>query len=165
MDGNERQDGKKRVLVFAISCCIVICGLVVAIVVAMNNRSESVDVVNPGSESEYKTFFDGWGEYIKTNDGVGLIAVTNEQLDRTSDVQEKADIYAMRAGVLYNMSDNGQYTQQILSDAYTAEELKPSGNTAYLIYYYEHEFGNDVVAEEYLKIAEERGEMIPPGRG
>lgn len=152
----------KWLLALLISLSIAICGLVVGIIVVINSNHAAEDTVEVGTED----IFGGWGEYINNNDGEGLIATTDEMIRSTDDAEMKSDIYAMRAGVLYNMDDGVEkYSAQILSDVYNAEECYPTGQTAYLIYYYENIFGDPAVAEKYLKIAEERGMTLPPGRG
>ena len=170
MAEKSRKSNTKGWLVVLACMSLVICLLVVAIVVVINNRPAVEHPVETDSDSNIGegTIFDDWGEYIANNDMKGLIEMTDKAIQTTDDIEKKAVLYASRAGVLYNYdieNRSSEYSAQILADVYSAEELYPSGNTAYLIYYYEQEFGNDAVAKEYLKVAEERGMTMPPGKG
>lgn len=162
--GKNRQKIMAWAMGAALLLIVAIC--VVAIVATTMSKNDSVDV--GVEEPEYGDVFDSWGEYVANKDMEGLIELTNKQLEATDDVETKAVIYASRAGMLYDFDvEEGasRYKDQVLFDVYKAEEFYPTGDTAYLIYVYEQAYGNDTVAEEYLKIAEERGEAIPPGRG
>ena len=163
--GKDKQKIMTWVMGGALLVVVMVCAAAVVVLVANKNRS-SVDV--GVEESEQGSIFDSWGEYITNKDMDGLIEFTNKQIEATDDAETKAMIYESRAGVLYSFdaeNENDEYKAQILSDVYSAEEYYPTGDTAYLIYMYEQAYGNTVVAEEYLKIAEERGETISPGKG
>lgn len=159
---------RQRIMAWAMGAAllliVVICA--VAVVVTTMSKNDSVDV--GVEEPEYGGVLDSWGEYVANKDMEGLVELTNKQLDATSDAETKAVIYSARAGALYSFDveeGSDKYKDQILSDAYKAEETYPTSDTAYLIYMYEQAYGNTAVAEEYLKIAEERGMTMPPGKG
>ena len=163
-----RDNGEKKELIWGVGfflLIITIVCLIVAIIVVVGDKN-SVDDVE--KEIERVTQFNGWEDYIANKDMEGLIEFTNKEIEATDEAEVKAIIYASRAGVLYSFdaeNENDEYKAQILSDVYSAEEYYPTGDTAYLIYMYEQAYGNTVVAEDYLKIAEERGKKIPLGEG
>ena len=163
-----RDNGEKKELIWGVGfflLIITIVCLIVAIIVVVGNKNSADDVEK---EIERVTQFNGWEDYIANKDMEGLIEFTNKEIEATDEAEVKAIIYASRAGVLYSFdaeNENDEYKAQILSDVYSAEEYYPTGDTAYLIYMYEQAYGNTVVAEDYLKIAEERGKKIPLGEG
>ena len=162
-----KQRGSNRglwVLLGGLGC--IICVLVMVLVMVIKGRSAETGV--RAGDSEQPALVDDWGEYIDSEDADGLIELTNRQIESADDDEIISDIYASRAGVLYNFdatNDSNKYGPQILSDIYNAEEYYPTEQTAYLIYVYEQVYGDPVVAEEYLNIAEERGRVVIIERG
>ena len=143
----------------------VICVLTVVLVVMQSSHP-----VEPEKEetAQGELISDDWSEYIINRDVNELIGMTNRQIESASDNETKSTIYSYRAAALYSFdveSESAEYGDQILSDAYNAEEYYPTDKTAYLVYFYEQIYGDPVVAEEYLNIAKERGMTVSPGKG
>ncbi len=156
---------KEKILAWAMGSAVLLIVVISVVVVSMvfvkNNQRVERRV-------EKETMFDDWGEYINNKDAVGLIEMTDRQIESTDDNEVKSIIYATRANILYGFDigdDNADYGAQVLSDIHNAEECYPTGDSAYMVYVYEQEYGDTAVAEKYLKLAEERGEIIPPGKG
>lgn len=161
MEDAKKKRGNRGIFVFLGCMFFVISGLVVAVIM---NMDHPVNTSNDDMASQ-ETLFDNWGDYIVDGDMERFIEVTNEEIEATSDAETKSIIYASRAGVLFNFdvqNDTNTYGAQILSDVYNAEEHYPTGQTAYLIYYYERIYGEDpVVADGYLELAKARGLILP----
>ena len=159
---------KEKILAWAMGTAvmsIVIMGVVVvSIFLVRNSQLEGIDETEQVEQEEQSY---GWEEFIANRDAEGLIETSNKQIELTSDNEVISDIYTTRAGVLYGFDledDSVDYGVQILSDIHSAEECYPTGDSAYMVYVYEQIYGDVVVADEFLKIAEERGETIPPGK-
>lgn len=102
------------------------------------------------------------GEFSEEPEGLGVeeyIAEMEKRIEAAESNEEKAELYSMRAGTLYNRQSvgEGDFSQQILEDVYMAETLNPTSQSAYEIYVYENDFGDFKKAEEYLNKAKERG--------
>ena len=136
-----------------IALCSVMVLLIGGIVVVKINQNDDVEPELVYEEEDVElTPKSSLEEYMNE---------TNEQLNNAATNEEKAIIYTDRAAELLDrhLDGEGDYSEQILADAYKAEELDPSGDTAYAIYMYERELGSKKKANEYLKIAEERGHV------
>lgn len=117
-----------------------------------------------GSRSEALEYLVNFGN---ANDIVPYIEATNRALAGATSDDVKADIYIMQANVIYNYdgADKDIYYEQMLSDAYNSEEIKHSGETAYMVYICEEKVGNDEKSKEYYEIAKERGYFDREVRG
>lgn len=161
MEDAKKKRGNRWLFVFLGCMFFVISGLVVAVIMNMDHP------VNTGNNdmANQETLFDDWGDYIVSGDMEGLIVATDKEIEATDNAETISTIYASRAGVLFNFDvQNGtnMYGVQILSDVYNAEEYYPTGQTAYLIYYYEHIYREDsAVADDYLELAKARGLILP----
>lgn len=161
MEDTKKKRGDKGLLVFLGCMFFVISGLAAAVVLNMNH---SVDISEEDVVSR-EVLFDEWENYVASGDMEGLIVATDKEIEATDNAETISTTYASRAGVLYNYdvgNSTERYGSQILSDAYSAEEHYPTGQTAYLIYYYERIYGEDpVVADDYLELAKARGLVLP----
>ena len=83
------------------------------------------------------------------------LAAYNEYLNETTDSETLSLIHSWRALDLYRLYRE-RFSDLILADVHEAEELKPTYATATLIYFFENEFGNADVAENYHLLASER---------
>lgn len=153
-----QKNGNKKLLVLLAFLCVIICGLVVGIIIVNNNTLRL---------SNYNEALDYLAEYIGSEDPNTFIEATDRALVAATNDSVKADIYLMRAGTLYNYSigKDDEYLDQMLADAYKAESLNPTAQSAYNVSVYESMAGNEAKSEEYLKIAKERGLLDNPGRG
>lgn len=96
----------------------------------------------------------------------GYLAETDKQIESITSSEEKAYIYKKRAFDLYKEMEKGEdLSKLILADVYKAEEINPTIDSAYNIYYFEDKIGSKEKANEYLRIAEERGFDKKKGRG
>ena len=134
--------------------CVVIVGLVVAIIVVKNNNIANKP--NPDEE----TFLEN-GEFSEEPEGLSTedyLVEMNKRIEATDSAEEKAKLHTFIAGTLYNKQLNGEgdFVSQILENAYAAEDEYPTERTAYNIYSYEDELGDKTKAEEYLEKAKER---------
>ncbi|MBR2766679.1 hypothetical protein IKD67_01155 [Candidatus Saccharibacteria bacterium] len=151
----EKGGGKSRWLVAALfSLLFLIVGLIISIIVVKENQKEYIAkqeeeieaVVSGGEATE-----DQLNNYIKDVD---------KQIAEASTNDEKAKLYADRASYLCSYISRPEfekYKEQILSDAYKAEELNPTAFSAYNISYYERMFGNEEQVNQYYDLAKERG--------
>ena len=160
MEGQKRQKGNLWLIVLLAVLAIMIVGLVIGIIV-INVTKDSSEQAGGGETEEVDTSEQFSAEQIKS-----VIEETDRAISEAGANEEKAAIYADRAGQLFNLSHGGGgYVEMILSDAYKAEELAPTAYTAYYIYVYEDAFGNSEKAEEYLRIAQARGFIEGNGEG
>ncbi len=138
---------------------VVILGLVIGIVVVL---SKGRLVLNTPDEALAYLVNFGNADNIEP-----YIEAANRALDAATNDDVRAEIYSMRAGVIFNYSgdDQGNYYGQMLSDAYNAEEIKHSDETAYIISICEGKVGNDEKSKEFFEIAKERGYFDIPGKG
>ena len=146
---------------------IVIIGLVVGIVVVKLQSSDNTVIVDGNDQTvdEYDTD-EIEEEYIRPT-VEEYMAEMEERISSAETDEEKAELYLSRAGELYirQQTGEGDFSEAILEDAYMAERINPTMDTAYDIYVYESEFGDDKKAEQYLKLAEERGLVYEGGKG
>lgn len=159
MDGQEPQKKPKsyRLIFILGGLCLVAIMLTVFVIVKNNN--------NPDSDEE--TVFVEEDDDLTPDQSIDdYLTETEAELEKATTGEEKAAIYLDRAGELYRRQqiDEDNYTEEILSDAYKAEEIASSADTAYAIYYYEKRLGSSEVADKYLEIAKERG-YTEGGRG
>ena len=101
-------------------------------------------------------------EVLETLDKKGTDAFISDVTKRVKKLEtneDRAVIYSRRAGVLFNLVQNGesQYINQLLEDAHAIEEITPSGESAYRLCMYENAFGSKDVGKEFCKLANERG--------
>lgn len=99
----------------------------------------------------------------------GALMAIQEYEDQIYDAktdEEKAMLHSERAKALFDWlrATGENYHTLILEDAYAAEELNPTWETAYDIYRYERVFGDSEASEEnaqkYAKIAKERNPSL-----
>lgn len=164
--------GKGGLITILVVLIVLIIGLSVGIwFLAQNNGGENQKVENEEmqgdqevldflNENEYEEEYE---EYTAEN----YIKWINDDIEKTTDPEEKAELYIYLAGQLYNfqLSGAGDYKDIILESSYKAESIYPTINSAYAIYMFESEFGNEEKALEYLNIAKERGYEDVPGEG
>ena len=95
----------------------------------------------------------------------GAIMAIQEYEDQIYDAktnEEKALLHSERAKALYEwlIATGENYHTLILEDAYKAEKLNPTWETAYDIFRYEAIFGDAETAKEYGAIARERNPKL-----
>lgn len=137
----------------------VICLLVIGIVVvAVNNKL----ILNTCEEVE--EYLAEYADVDKTQD---FVVATDRALEGATSSDAKYCVYASRFNMLYNYSASGndEYLEQLVSDAYSMESIKPTVEAAYNIYLSELVSDNKAEAEKWFDIAKERGLMKSPGRG
>lgn len=157
----EQKTGSNRgILALFVVLGVAVCGLIAGIVaITMGNNKF---VINTNDEALAYL-----ADYVGMNDPEGFIEAGDRALAAAASDDVKAYIYATRSGMLYNynLNDNNIYLEQMLSDAYNAESLSPTAETAYMISVSEELAGNKEEAEEYLEKARERGLLDSGGRG
>ena len=111
-------------------------------------------------QSEIDAYMDEVWAILQESGPDTYIETYQQKIDSESNKYVKAQYYLNRAVSLYTYDTNEEnsfaHSEQILSDAYNAEKLYPDANSAYAIFSYEAEFGDDEKANEYEKIADER---------
>lgn len=116
--------------------------------------------ISDEKQSEIDTYMDKMWDILQESGPDTYINTYQQKIDSESNKYIKAQYYLNRAASLYtyDTNENNSFThsKQILSDAYDAEKLYPDTNSAYAIFTYEAEFGDDEKANEYEKIANER---------
>ena len=102
--------------------------------------------------------------YVSTDD---YCKEMDEKIAKAENKAEKAQLYIEKAEELYarQASEERDLTKIILADLYKAEEIAPDANTAWMIFAAENDFGDEKKAEEYLKIAKDRGYKEEEGNG
>lgn len=162
-----QKNGNKKLLVLLAFLCVIICGLVVGIIiVVVNNNNESSgdnDLVLNSCEDVQGYLAD----YQDIDNLESFIIATDKALAVSTNDEVKFCVYSSRFGMLYNYSvTNGDdYITQVVDDAYAMESISPTAKTAYNIYISEKMADNVDKAEEWLKVAEERGITNNQGRG
>ena len=151
MSEGRKDSGNKGLVILFLVLCFVICGLITGIIVVINNNRLVLNT--PEEASAYLANF-GNADDIKP-----YVEAADRALEGATNNDVKAKIYSMRAGVIFNYNgiDKESYYEQMLSDAYNAEEIKHSADTAYMIYICEEKVGNDEKSKEYYEVAKERG--------
>ena len=157
----EKETKSRRGLVFLLGLVfLVIIGLVVGIIIVLNlGRESSVEDDSEVVEEDYSSEIDK------------ITRTIEEKLKIADSPEEKVALYIEREGQIYNLiagTDKGRQVKDIVSeanidvwsiicsDAYEAEKLKPSAQTAIMIFDCENGRGNEEVANQYLEISGER---------
>lgn len=158
MSEGRKSGGNRGLIVLFSVLCFVICGLIAGIIVVINN----ILVLNTPEEALAYL-----ADYGNADDIEPYIEAANRALDAATNDDVRAEIYSMRAGVIFNYSgdDQSDYYEQMLSDAYSAEEIKHSAESAYMIYVCETRVGNDEKSRVFFEIAKERGYFDVQRRG
>ena len=116
--------------------------------------------ISDEKQSEIDAYMDKVWDILQESGPDTYINTYQQKIDSESSKYIKAQYYLNRAASLYtydtNENNSFAHSAQILSDAYDAEKLYPDTNSAYAIFSYEAEFGDDEKANEYEKIANER---------
>lgn len=116
--------------------------------------------ISDEKQSEIDAYMDEVWAILQESGPDTYIETYQQKIDSESNKYIKAQYYLNRAASLYTYDTNEDnsfaHSEQILSDAYNAEKLYPDANSAYAIFSYEAEFGDDEKANEYEKIADER---------
>ena len=146
--------------------CLVVIGLVVGITITkINEKTGSSDEEEINAE-EYalKEEEELKAQYVSTEE---YIEEMRKKIEKAETKEEEAQLYMERAEELYGRqaSEEGDYKKQILADAYKAEELAPSAETAFFISVVESDFGNEEKAAKYEELAGKRGGESEEGNG
>lgn len=128
---------------------------------AQETTNDSLNVpLSDEKQSEIDAYMDEVWAILQESGPDTYIETYQQKIDSESNKYVKAQYYLNRAVSLYTYDTNEEnsfaHSEQILSDAYNAEKLYPDANSAYAIFSYEAEFGDDEKANEYEKIADER---------
>ena len=174
---NNPQPAKSKQLIYALSMIIVaLLMLGVGIFIGSNlikptesiaesdtqeTTNNSLDSpISDEKQSEIDAYMDEMWAILQESGPDKFISTYQKKIDSESNKYIQAQYYLNRAVSLYTYDtdkDNSfAHSRQILSDAYNAEKLYPDANSAYAIFSYEAEFGDDEKANEYEKIANER---------
>lgn len=167
-----KKEGSQNTLVILLALLIIIIiGLIIGIALVKILRDGSL----AGSDD---TESDEDVDYVAEVD-----SITNEieeKLKGAETSEEKAALHMERAGRLSNivsgfdegveineivLRDDVDVWSTICSDAYEAEKLNPSSNTAMMIFDCESERENQELANKYLEIATERAKTDGQGGG
>lgn len=158
----KRYGGGLGMLLLGLCFVIILLVVVLVLVNTLGGRCEC-DCEEAG-EGEYEIVVEDEAEEgeISVKD---YIAEVDAAINKTDDAEEKAELYISRAIKLWYVdpsANNGQM-EKIVSDLKKAEELDPSMESAWWLYYIEEARGNQELAKQYLSLAEERG--YEPGNG
>ncbi len=92
------------------------------------------------------------------------IKMFEKLIQETDDNEQKAILHIRRSSALREI-DSDKYLEQIMTDAYEAENLYPTITTAEYIAEIEHEYGSETKAKEYEEKASERERYLIMGEG
>lgn len=160
MEGRKKNSDRGLASLLLGLVVVIVCLTVINLVVNYNRGGSS-------DNSETVTSDDDSEQLARVNEEKDrIIKETNEALSEAHTDEEKSELYAQRAGDLYNLSlGYGGMQEEVLVAAYEAERLHPTAETAYYIYIFEDYYGDKEKAAKYLEIAEERGIRNMPGGG
>ena len=160
----KKKNGLKLVLAILI---ILIIALSIGIWFLVQNNKEGNQETENEETSDTQEVLEFSDEEYEEYTAENYIKWVNNDIEETTDLEEKASLYMDLAGQLYNfqLSGEGDYKDIILESSYKAESIYPTSNSAYNIYMFESEFGNKEKALEYLNIAKERGYEDVYGEG
>lgn len=158
MNGHDQGNREKnqRWLLFGclIFLLVVAVGLAVAFVV-MKGKSDIVDE----PEQAINVFEEIASGNLSPEKLEEYIKLSEAEIESASDDKTKSEMYLNRAGLVSNYLSNPEYDfkAQVLSDAQKAERLNPTAYTAFFLSQCEQNYGDEAKAQEYRKIADERG--------
>ena len=154
--GENSLEHKVLYVILATLCATALILGVIIIAKNLNNKSQTAETQDTTSTEtqESETTNAELDNYINEMEEKIQSAGTNE---------EKAELYLERSTKVANgcIEQCESYYKTALSDAYKAEENSPSAKSAWLIFNFEILSGGDEqTAEQYRKLAEERGMNI-----
>ncbi len=156
-----KHDGQHRGLVGVLSILVVIIIGLVGSIIAIN-------IINQKKQAAFDALEDAVISGDASTDVLSqYIMEVDNKINETENNQEKAALYSERAGYVSVYAEDWEddkLKEIVLADAYKAEELNPTAETAYSIYFYEREFGNKEKSDYYYNLSTERG-MKHEGRG
>lgn len=186
---DKREDGKSGVpkrshsdrklwWVFVVLCVmiLVLSALVLMIKLRSNgddfkkNDTQSIGD-NEGGLEDNEVFDDSkkendYYDELKKVSVQDYVSEMNSKIEAATSDDQRRDLYVEKAiNLQYFDFDRDEMLNIVLKDLYMAEEISPNMNTAFWIYYYEDQAGNNSAAEEYLKKAQERGYDESKGEG
>lgn len=156
---------KRRVLLVAGAVLVlVILVIVVLALVFLLNKNEAVKTKTPETSTLPQTAEnirdDAVSKALSEDNPKSAIEIYQKSIDSYNNNEKKSMAYIQRAAELYSYYGD-KYKDQILADAYKAEEIYPSPQSATFIYQMETKFGNIAVAEKYSAIIDERTKINP----
>lgn len=162
MEGKEKKQPTQRQRKILVAC-------LAALILIATGLTTAIFVINKTPENAEETT----GETAETVDAIQKIAegnlspeeltkyieLSNTEIENAPDNKTKSDMYLNRAGSISNYLNYPDYDfkAQVLSDAHKSEELNPTAYTAFFLSQYEQNYGDEAIAQEYRKIADERG--------
>lgn len=154
VDSVERENSSNKKLKFLLAVLLMAIigfagGIITASIINQNSRISEEKIQDLVLEGRATT--SQLEQYISDFD---------KRIARAETKEEKAELYSERGSNLYNyidLNENETIKNQVFADAYLAEELNPTVDTAVNIYYYENEYGSKERAEHYLQEAKNRG--------
>ena len=153
--GENSLEHKVLYVILATLCATALILGVIIIAKNLNNKSQTAETQDTTSTEtqESETTNAELDNYINEMEEKIQSAGTNE---------EKAELLMERAKGTYDICSGRfeEYKDIILSDTYTAEQISPSAESAYLIYKFESELRNEDFANQYLELARERGANV-----
>jgi hypothetical protein len=150
----------KKLLIFA-GLIIVACIIAVVTIIILSKLGENTTSDNTTSSSsvpvrtEENVRDDAARTYLINGDPESAIATYQKSIESYSSKEDKAKAYIEMASMLYQFYAS-EYKNQILADAYEAEEVFPTAYTATFIYDIETKYGNTVAADKYQALIIER---------
>ena len=148
----EKRERKILVGILAGLCVVALTLGVVVVVMSLNtDSSKQVSEENGNEIAENNEVLD-----TELNNYMNEMEI---KIENAGTSEKKAELLIERAKGAHDIcsEDFEGYKDAILSDAYTAEQISPSAESAYLIYKFESELGNKEFANQYLELARERG--------
>lgn len=160
---NLNKNNKFPHIIILISFVVIILIITIFLVAFKNDffsessRKVEVDksIKNDTESTEKNAKENTANEYLVNNNPDSAIKVFQQSIDVSKSNEEKADSLIRRAALLYDY-DPVEYKDQIIADAYKAEELYPTPRSATFIYDMESRYGNKEKADKYLAIIYER---------
>lgn len=156
--------GNKKLWVLLGILCVTIIGLTIGIVMNLHNQKSDIQIQEKEeTETETNELYEKEKEEaINQPTAEEYIVEIDRRISEAMDAESKAELYISRAEELYSRNNvgEGDFRKQILDDLYEAEEIAPSGKTAWMLYNFESLFGHSDIANRYYDLAIERGYKI-----
>ena len=162
MDGEKKKQPTKKQRIVLFTCLttliLVAVGLTTALLLfkktpenteeATEETTQEIDAIQEIAEGD-----------LSPEELTKYIELSNTEIENAPNNKTKSDMYLNRAGLISNYLNYPDYDfkAQVLSDAHKSEELNPTAYTAFFLSQCEQNYGDEAIAQEYRKIADERG--------
>ena len=160
MDNKHINFKLKSILIGLCFLITILASVAITVAIMTNTKCNCTESEEESEEEDYNLVIED--EESSEEEPVApdqIISQSNELIGRATTNEEKGELLLNRAITLWNYNPNPENDKKdvILTDLAQAETLNPTMESAWWIYHIEKELGNTERANEYLRIAEERG--------